>query len=63
MADGSISSRKLSYRLVLASGACVSCKVVSTESGTQHETRAKYIHKLLATERAITVLLRVSHDA
>lgn len=37
--------------------------LMALANATQHETRAEYIGQLLAAERAITVLLRVSHDA
>jgi hypothetical protein len=37
--------------------------LMALANATQHEDRAGYIEQLLARERAVTVLLRVSHDA
>ena len=37
--------------------------LMALANATQREIRAEYIEQLLARERAITVLLRVSHDA
>jgi len=37
--------------------------LMALANATQRDTRAEYIEQLLARERAITVLLRVSHDA
>lgn len=37
--------------------------LMALANATKHDTRAGYIEQLLAHERALTVLLRVSHDA
>ena len=37
--------------------------LMALANATQHDQRSAYIGKLLARERAVTVLFRVSHDA
>lgn len=37
--------------------------LMALANASQHEARARYIEKLLTQQRAITVLIRVSHDA
>jgi hypothetical protein len=37
--------------------------LMALANSSQHEVRAAYIGKLLTQQRAITVLIRVSHDA